>query len=122
MYLWNIYDIIIKEVNRMLNYINNNGEHVTLSYEEFKNIADKYKNLQELSVKLNTSKENVRKFLEKVTSKNQKETYRLQQYSPWSKEEDTQLKEEYKKNLSIKDISVLHGRYRNDSRNRRQIK
>lgn len=96
----------------MLNYIDNNGEFIDISYEKLKALANNNRNLQMLSIKLNTSKEIARELLQKLDFSYMKRPYKMSQYSFWSKNEDLQLEQEYKKNLSLTEISNIHGRTR----------
>ena len=67
-------------------------------------------NLIFLSIKLNTTIETARNILEDLEKINKSNSYRLEQYNRWTAEEDQQLEREYKSNMSIKQISEIHGR------------
>ena len=96
----------------MLSYIDNNGEFIDISHEKLKTLANSNRNLQMLSKKLNTSKEVTRKLLQNLDFNDMRRPYKMSQYSFWSKNEDSQLEQEYKNNLSITEISNIHGRTR----------
>ena len=94
----------------MYSYKNKNNELVSISEEELISIANKNKNLISLSIKLNTTVETARNILEELEKINTNDSYRLEQYNKWTDEEDKQLEEEYKNNMSLKEISKIHGR------------
>lgn len=94
----------------MYSYKNKNDELVSLSLEELTSIANSNKNLISLSIKLNSTVETARIILEELEKINENNSYRLEQYNKWTDEEDQQLEKEYKSNMSIKQISEIHGR------------
>ena len=94
----------------MYSYKNNKGELVTITLEELISIANSNKNLINLSIKLNSSMETARSILEDLDKMNNSNLYRIEQYNKWTEEVDAQLEKEYRNNLTIKQISEIHGR------------
>lgn len=94
----------------MYSYKNNDGELVTISLEKLISIANSNKNLIGLSIKLNTTMETARNILEELDKINNNSSFRLKQYNKWTEEEDIQLEKEYRSNMTIKQISEIHGR------------
>jgi hypothetical protein len=94
----------------MYSYINKNNELISIPLETLLSIVNSNKNLISLSIQLNTTVETARSILEDLEKMNGSSFYRLEQYKRWPYEEDKQLEEEYKNNMSIKQISEIHGR------------
>ena len=94
----------------MYSYKNKNNELISISEDELISIANNNNNLISLSIKLNTTVETARIILEELKKINANNSYKLEQYNRWTEEEDQQLEKEYRTNMSIKQISEIHGR------------
>ncbi len=83
---------------------------IEINLEECIQIINNEKNLEMLSTKLKLSIFDTRKLLIELQSKGHIKNYLLNQYLPWTEQEDIQLDIELSENLTIKEISKKHGR------------
>lgn len=83
---------------------------IEINLEECIQIINDEKNLEMLSTKLKLSIFDTRKLLIELQSKGHIKNYLLNQYLPWTEQEDIQLDIELSENLTIKEISKKHGR------------
>ena len=91
----------------MYNFKSEIGYGIEINLEEGIEIINNEKNLEMLSIKLKLSIFDTRKLLKELQSKGLIKNYLLNQYLPWTEQEDAQLDIE---NLTIKEISEKHGR------------
>ena len=94
----------------MHNFESEMGSGIEISLEEVIEIINNEKNLEILSTKLKLSIFDTRKLLKELQSKGLIKNYLLNQYLPWTEQEDVQLDIELNENLTIKEISEKHGR------------
>lgn len=94
----------------MYNFESEMGYGIEINLEEGIEIINNEKNLEILSTKLKLSIFDTRKLLKELQSKGLIKNYLLNQYLPWTEQEDVQLDIELSENLTIKEISEKHGR------------
>lgn len=94
----------------MYSYLNKQNNFVNISINDLKKSAISCKNIINLSIMLNTSVEITKCLLKKLKEDDSSFDYKFEQYSKWTSEEDIQLEQEFRNNLSIRQISNLHGR------------
>ena len=94
----------------MYNFKSEIGYGIEINLEEGIEIINNEKNLEMLSIKLKLSIFDTRKLLKELQSKGLIKNYLLNQYLPWTEQEDAQLDIELSENLTIKEISKKHGR------------
>ena len=94
----------------MHNFESEMGYGIEINLEEVIEIINNEKNLEILSTKLKLSIFDTRKLLKELQSKGLIKNYLLNQYLPWTEQEDVQLDIELSENLTIKEISEKHGR------------
>lgn len=94
----------------MYNFKSEKGYVIEINLEECIQIINNEKNLEILSTKLKLSIFDTRKLLIELQSKGHVKNYLLNQYLPWTEQEDIQLDIELSENLTIKEISKKHGR------------
>lgn len=97
----------------MYNFKSEAGYEIEINLEETIEIINNEKNLEILSTKLKLSIFDTRKLIKELQSKGFVKNYLLNQYLPWTEQEDVQLDIELSENLIIKEISKTHGRSEN---------
>lgn len=88
-----------------------NDENYILYNDEFLiSLIEEFKNIQNLQIKLNASKEEIEKMIKYYINLKMLKEVNIYENNIWTKEEDDQLINEYKNNLSIEKISKIHKR------------